>query len=71
MLKRLVALVMCVLLPMTALAEGWMTGTDQDAATENVTTDTVYEVADGCCVLAGLCNESGSKAKALVVKVQK
>ena len=27
--------------------------------------------ADGCCVLAGLCNESGSKAKALVVKVQK
>lgn len=27
--------------------------------------------ADGCCVLAGLCNVSGSNAKALVVKVQK
>lgn len=46
MMKRLIAMLLCLLLPMTALAEGWMSGGDQGDAVENVTTDAVYEAAD-------------------------
>ena len=45
-MKRLMALLLCLLLPVTALAEGWMSGTDQGDATENVTTDAVYDAAE-------------------------
>lgn len=46
MLRRLVALLLCVLLPLTVTAESWMTGDDMPDSVENVTTDTVYDAAD-------------------------
>jgi len=46
MLKRLTALLLCLMLPVAALAEGWMNATDQPDAVLNVTTDVAYESAD-------------------------
>lgn len=46
MMKRILSLLLCLLLPLTAAAEGWLNGNDQQNAVENVTTDTVYDAAD-------------------------
>ena len=46
MLKRILALLFCFLIPFTAFAEGWMNTTDQPDAVVDVTTDTAYNSAD-------------------------
>ena len=45
-MKRFVCLLLCLLLPVTALAEGWMNAGDQDDAVDSVTDDVVYDAAD-------------------------
>lgn len=45
-MKRFLCLFLCLMLPLSALAEGWMDFGDPNEAVENVTTDTVYDAAD-------------------------
>ncbi len=46
MMKRMLALLMCLVLPAVAVAEGWMNDDDQTVAVETVTTENVYDAAD-------------------------
>lgn len=46
MMKRMLAMLMCLLMPFAAVAEGWMNNGGFPDAVENVTTDAVYDAAD-------------------------
>lgn len=45
-MKRFLCLLLCLLLPVASLAEGWMSNGDQDDAVGSVTDDAVYDAAD-------------------------